>query len=155
MADKLCIMVCRYLEQEARVISESEGFEDVMVMTYPAGCEDMPLDIGRLAGVINSCKSTYNYLHIFESFSASEIPDKLGMVGNCCFHKLEGCFCLLAGKYVLDRYLTEGAHLITRTDKNWRHYIEASGFDQKTAQEFLGINNKGVIIRYWCGYREF
>ena len=147
MADKLCIMVCRYLEQEARVISESEGFEDVMVMTYPAGCEDMPLDIGRLAGVINSCKNTYNYLHIFESFSASEIPDKLGMVGNCCFHKLEGCFCLLAGKYVLDRYLTEGAHLITPGQiKNWRHYIEASGFDQKTAQEFFGESTTRVLL---------
>ena len=136
MADKLCIMVCRYLEQEARVISESEGFEDVMVMTYPAGCEDMPLDIGRLAGVINSCKSTYNYLHIFESFSASEIPDKLGMVGNCCFHKLEGCFCLLAGKYVLDRYLTEGAHLITRQIKTGDTISRQVGLTKRQLRSF-------------------
>ncbi len=147
MADKLCIMVCRHLEQEVRAIGNSEGFEDVMVMTYPANCEDMPLDVDQLAEAINSCKKNYNYLHIFESFSASDIQGKLGRVENCCFHKQEGCYYLFAGKDVLDRYLTEGAHLLTPGQvKNWRRYIEASGFDQKTAQGFWGESTTRLLL---------
>lgn len=139
-------MVCNHLEEEARGFNESAGFEDVLVTTYPSGCDDAPSDIGAFSEAVSSNNSKYNRVHVFVGFNSTALQGMSEVLENCCFHK-QDCSYLLAGKDAIDKSLKEGAHLLAPGQvKHWRRYIAASGFDQKTAQEFFRESTRRLLL---------
>ena len=146
MADKLCIMVCNHLEEEACDFNGSAEFGDVVVAAYPSGCDDAPSDGKAFSEAVSSCNGKYNCVHVFVGFNSTALQGMSESLKNCCFHK-QDCSYLLAGKDMIDRYLKEGAHLLVPGQvKHWRRYIEASGFDQKTAQEFFRESTSRLLL---------
>jgi len=146
MADKLCLLVCESLEREVAAVVESEGFDDVMVHTFPAHCGRPPIGWDALRGAIHACGKDYSQTHLLGGACLAGLqapPDDL----HCRFHKMDGCFSLFVGRDAVESHLRTGGYLLTPGWlARWQQHIGEWGFDQATAREFFAESATRLLL---------
>ena len=148
MANKLGIMVCENLKPEATAVIESEGFDDVMVLAFPAH------DSGRtrigwdaLGEVIQACENECGQIHVLGGCCLAGLAAPPRELKHSHLHQAEQCFHLFANKNILDDYLKGGAHLLTPGWlAHWRRYVDDWGFDGKTAGNFFKESATRLVL---------
>jgi signal transduction histidine kinase len=144
--DRLCILVCESFQREIESLAATSAYPDVEFAAFPDRCTHPSLDWADIRLAIGQPE---RFRHIC-------------IIGGCCLAKLDSppedllhseinrlhhCFGLLLGEYALDRYVQEGAYLVTPGWlATWRQRIAEWGFDQATAREFFGECCRKIIL---------
>ncbi len=156
MTHKLCILVCEFIEKEARAVTESEGFDDVLVATFPARCGRSSIGWDELLPIVQASGECSN-VHVLGGrciAGLSALPEKAARAQHECryvFHEEEQCFYLLAGRDVIDHYLAQGAYLLSPGWlPHWRRHVEEMGFDgqesSQAAREFFAESATRLVL---------
>lgn len=147
MKNKLCIAACSNIAPEIQSALNASGNESVEVIHYPALCiqrkgwKDAVTQ--ALSLIPPDCEQT-----IFIG-TDSCLPEKeaLAMTNNPRIYNLEQCFHLLVSKSLTQKYLNEGAYLLTPGWlKNWQDYLEQWGFKRDDASEFFRDFAKKLVL---------
>jgi signal transduction histidine kinase len=147
MKKKICILLCDYFQKEARQIFQSDSFknEDITLETFPAACGMPPIQKTLLTEIAKN-KGPFDSVHVFGSSCLTDLTttqtDDSNFAAekrreNVIVHRLEQCFFLCAGKEMVERYLRDGAYLLTSGWLlHWKKRMEQMGFDAESAKEF-------------------
>jgi len=146
MNHKLCILVCEHFKNELAAVIALEQLDNVKLATVPARCSRPPLGWNELERAFNDCGDCQTAL----------------VSGGCCItkleaapekqhifslHKLELCAYMLAGKTVIDRYVSDGAYLVTPGWlADWRLHINNLGFTRALARQFFAESTRHLLL---------
>ncbi len=147
MPDRLCFLVCSNLKKELDTVVKSDNLDNVTTAAFPARCGYPPLEWEEVRQVLltnGDSKPVY-------------------MIGGCCLvglkippedqnmihlHREEQCFYLLASRQMIDKYLKEGAYLVTPGWLcGWRQTLGNWGFvDRESAREFFSPSINRLVL---------
>jgi signal transduction histidine kinase len=146
MAKKLCILACDLFRQELTTAVESEGLDDVAVATFPARCGRPQIEWDSLAQAIRADEDC-SCVQIIGGGCLAGLGDPPQQLEHCHLYKIGQCFCLFAGRSVIDGYLKEGAYLLTPGWlARWRDWLNEWGFDQQTAREYFAESTTRLLL---------
>ena len=146
MVDHLCLVVCQNLRREVAAILHMEGFDDVVVATFPGRCGDAPVGLDTLVGAVRD--------------QAGDCERMQWVCGPCCAHQetsgndwrklrvhwVDRCADLLVGSRILESYLQRGAFLlIPGWLSDWRQRLE-QGLDRATARECFKATTRLLLL---------
>ncbi len=135
---KLSLYVCENLAPEYREVISSEGYEDVLVQTFPCTCVNR-IKLQDLKGVFSEydCFSTDRLIICGDQCNVSKLnPTQLS-----AFRILKSNYCLesIANESIIEYIIQKGGYIISLGWLNrWQENINQAGFDQKTARLFYG-----------------
>jgi len=128
-------MICQNFEQEVKTVIESEHFDGVTLITYPARCGNPPLQWDEVMALTGP---HYTRVYILGGCCLAELMATTKPSENYQLHHVEQCFYQVANKTIIDHYLQQGAYLMTPAWLNpWQNKIARWGFDQETARQFF------------------
>ena len=137
--NKLCILVCEYFEKEAAVVARAEGFDDVIVVTFPSRCGRPQVTWDEVDRLVPD-SADYSQIHLLGGCCTAQLCKEADKKQNIFVKNPEQCFYMLANRDIIDRCLKEGAYLVTPGwIKDWRGRIREWGFegDSKNGQDFF------------------
>lgn len=147
MPAKLCLIICEHLEREARTILETEQFQDVTLIFFPASCHRVRREPVLLPEVFRQCASVNGHIALLGGNCLGKRPELLQEVQYYDFRQVEDCFEMLLSKDLLDFYYQQGAYLLSPGWlTHWRHYIRDWGFDRHIAREFFGECTRKFVL---------
>jgi len=139
LAHQLTIAVCENFFEEASVICEERGWEDINLVSFPARCgrpmltqKEMTIlapDNGNTIVVGGLCVS-----HLNNTSDLSIVSET-------------NCFSYLCGTSQVHQLLRQGAYLVSSGWlKDWRKHVDSFGFTQPQYQEFLGQSIRKIVF---------
>ncbi|UCH96395.1 MAG: DUF1638 domain-containing protein [Candidatus Aminicenantes bacterium] len=146
--NKLCILVCEFFEKEAAVVTRAEGFDDVMVATFPSRCGRPQVTWGQLDRVVPT-SADCNQIHLLGGCCTAELSKESNKKQKIFVKNLEQCFYMFAGREIIDGCLKEGAYLVTPGWVScWRDRVKEWGFegDSKKGQEFFSESSTRLVL---------
>ena len=139
MSAKLCLIICEYLEREAKTILETQDFQDVSLMIFPASCHRVRREPGLLTDVLRQCTALNCHSAVLGGNCLVRCPESPPPNQYYDFHRVDDCFEMLLNKSLLDSYYQQGAYLLSPGWlARWQDYLQEWGFDLDTAREFFG-----------------
>lgn len=139
MINRLCILVCENHEPEVKAVVEAEGFDNVIVATFPAKCDPSPIGWDILGEAIHASAADCHQIYLIGDCCLVGLKGPPEELAYCQIHKMDSPFGLTMGANMVNAYIRSGAYLVTPGWlARWRRYIEAWGFDQGAAREFFG-----------------
>lgn len=139
----LGFLVCDNLYQDMLTAVQAQGFKDVHVKRFPAGCghppvaweEVIPAQPEELPQVIFGS-------HCISTLSASPSPVKQSQLCH-----VQQCFYLFCPKTLVDSLQQQGAYLLSPGWlANWTGHMDQWGFDRKTAIQFFKDCVKKLLL---------
>ncbi|HXE94870.1 MAG TPA: ATP-binding protein [Dongiaceae bacterium] len=144
--DRLCVLVCESFKREIESISASSAYPDVEIAAFSDRCAHPPLDWADIRQTIGR-PERFRHVCIIGGCCLAKLDSPPGDLLHTEITRLNHCFGLLIGEYALDRYVQEGAYLVTPGWlETWRQRIDEWGFDQTTAREFFGECCRKIIL---------
>ena len=135
MTHNICILISEHLEKEVNSIIESEHFQDITVITFPARCASPPIQWEELNALIDN---TYHQIHIIGGLCLAQLKSAPSPFEHCQIHQLDHCFHIVSSKSFVNSYLKQGAYMMTPGwIAQWQKQIDIWGFDQDTARDFF------------------
>ncbi len=131
MTDKLKIIICDNIINEAKAIVASENHDDVIISSHIPVCL-LPSEKSQTAynkylqKDLNTVYMTPCFINLMPDESKADLQDN------------SMCLTLIAGKKYIEHLISEGSYILSPGWlKNWRNYLKSWGFDQATAQRFF------------------
>lgn len=148
MGSKLCIRVCENFLAEVTATVRSLNLNDVKITHFPAYCGNPLLKREDLCAIgCESCKNCHRTHVLSGRCIAGQDPSPAEEADRCRLHRLDQCFYLIAPKTMIDRYLADGAYLLTPGWlSGWRRKMEKWGFDVDTARQFFGESCTRLVL---------
>ncbi len=150
MVRRLQIIVCHHYLREVREVLEAEGYDNVGVGSYRAGCTQSnatltPEELEALRGF--SRRPEDEDLIVLGFCCVSRTGDVLDALSPTAVHAVDSCFSLFANSKWVRQLQAEGAYLLTPgwLDQ-WRQRIDGWGFDQQHAQEFFRESISRIVL---------
>lgn len=146
MAGKLCFLVCQNLERELRTVIESEKFEDVALVVFPADCaRPQPAEV--MTNILLECKHKYDRVYLLGGCCTSGAREDYEGLARYLSPQPEQCFYLFQSKNFIDSYTGKGGYLLTPGWlERWQRYVDTWGFDRKTAGEFFRESASRLVL---------
>ncbi len=142
MKNRLCILICEHHRHEAERVLETEAWNDVRIISFPAKCGQPTTSIRFLDSALNLCEKDDDIFVISGScISDSEqksivCPDHLN-IKQIQFSKHQQCFSMFIGHEIVDDLAGKGFYLVTPGWlATWKQKVENWGFNsnKKTAE---------------------
>ncbi len=149
MKDKLCILICSNFYREAQKIIDNEGYENVLIKSFPSEC-----------GVYK--RNGQNVVDAIVEKNEVDCQRYEIICTNGCFNKEDGvsnraccnitqskvCFDLLLNDSLVAYYMKQNYYLVTPGwIENWEHYvIDVWKFDEQTAREYFGEFTRKIML---------
>ncbi len=149
MDHSLCLMICSNFYHELKTIIESEGYENVILKSFPANCgECKRIHSDDIKMFIEKNKEQCSHTELICTEGCAAIDDTFEEIPNCSITKTKLCFNLLLNESVINRYLDDGYYLIT---PGWLmrwmvYFIDTWKFDKRMAQEFFGEFTSKLLL---------
>lgn len=145
--NKLCVLACENFKREVEAVIESEKFDDVAIVTFPADCSPSPGQHQALTNLIGSCREKYGRVFMV---AGCYFPNPDRALLNDAESALQGmsrCFDYFSSKASNDWYVGRGSYLLTPGWLlKWPHYMERWGLDRQTARDFFGETSKRLVL---------
>jgi len=139
-------MVCENFAREAREIISSESFDDVLLKVLSARCTK-PIRPEVVSERVQSCVKESSDVTILGGTCIAGLLYLSGAHKYCRLHHSDLCFSFLVNRSILDRFLQEGAYLMTPGWlSRWRKYIEDWGFTQESARPFFRESASRLVL---------
>lgn len=140
MDNKLCLIICSSLYNELKMLLESEGYDNVVIKSFPSYCgvcKKIHSDL--IKNIIENDKDKCSHFQLICSEGCFDTNSILEETTNFGIIKTELCFNLLLNKSIIDKYIEDGNYLVTPGWlMKWKHYvIDTWKFDKRTAQKFF------------------
>jgi PAS domain S-box-containing protein len=157
MLNKVTLLVCEHFIKEVEASIESEGAGNVAVLAFPASCgriqsarpmaDGAPERPAERPGPITPPLVAAGRGHVVGCWRLARSLDAGSGAKGWTVHKLDQCFQIIAGKELVDRYLSKGFHLVSPGWLlRWRDQIAEWGLDQQTAREFFRESAAGLLL---------
>ncbi|MDM8521357.1 ATP-binding protein [Anaerolineales bacterium HSG6] len=143
---KLCIQMCGFFKREIEAIIKSEGWDDVVVSTFPAKCGRPPTTWDTLE-LANSRQDNLGQVNIFGSRCIIQLTDAPAELEHYHIHKIQQCFHLFASRAIIDSYIRSGAYLITPGWlARWKRQLDEWQFDRELGREFFRESASRLLL---------
>jgi PAS domain S-box-containing protein len=138
-AHHLTIAVCENFFQEASLICQEQGWEDINLVSFPARCGRPMLSQKEIAILTPDISSTIvigglcvSYLNNTSDFSVVSETN---------------CFSYICGASQLAQLLRQGAYLVSSGWlKDWRTHVDSLGFTPPQYQEFVAESIRKIVF---------
>jgi diguanylate cyclase (GGDEF)-like protein len=135
MAGRIAILLCDHYHREAKTVLTLDGFEEAVVVTFPARCNRPPLSPEELEAIL-AALGDCERIEIFGAACCLDLiedaPDKRPPRR---IHRLPQCFSMIADQEIIDRSLREGAYLVAPGWlADWPAGLERLGLDREAAR---------------------
>ena len=144
----LTVLLCEFYGQEIKALAESGDFPGLEFSTFAARCGRPPLSPLEFQA-LRGDNGEEERVIIFGGCCLSHPESGSEFAAECRCIRLESCFHLVASPFAVNRYLQEGAYLVTPGWlQNWRHHLNDLGFhqDRELAGEFFAESTNSVIL---------
>ncbi len=145
---RLSVMVCELFKDEIKAIAASGDFPELEFSTYVNRCGRPPLTVAELRGTLGST-AEYDRVILLGGCCLAELESQPNPSMECRIIRLDSCFSLVAGSFSVNRYLREGAYLVTPGWlQNWQDQLALLGFEGKKelAGEFFAESAASVLL---------
>jgi|GEM_PF-1665363 len=144
---KLCILSCQNFRRELVSVVESEGLNDVQIVSFPSRCGHPQIQWNELRRILKNRHMDFDRIQILGGCCISSFGAPPEDLSQCHVSKMDQCFYLLAPQSIIDGYLKNGAYLLTPGWlMRWRHHLDKWGFDQETAKEFFHESVSRLVL---------
>ncbi len=148
MSDNLGLLVCENIAEEAQTVISRYGWQDARIMTFPALCSVRTPRWDDMKRIIAAARRKNAEILLIGGGCLAAFPGRDQELQPREMLIPESCFYLLTNRGIVDRYLLDGAYLMTPAwVRRWRRHIATWGFDQETARAYFRESiNKFVLL---------
>jgi signal transduction histidine kinase len=144
MPSKLCILACHNFHQELQASIATEGWEDVVAVSFPARCGRPSMSWEELrARVPEDCKD----ILVLGSACIKNLGEPPTGFPSTRVIPATQCFHLLAGEHLVNESMMSGAYLMTPAWlRDWRGHLRSMGFAPEQAGQFFRDSAKELVL---------
>ncbi len=145
----LTVLVCELYGEEINSLRESGDFPGLEFATFPPRCGRPPLSPAELRSTLDATTGTNDVVITLGGCCLSQLEGSSEIPTACRFIRLDSCFHLVAPAYAVNRYLQEGAYIVTSGWlRNWREHLHVLGFhqDAELAGEFFAEAINSLLL---------
>ena len=146
MPSDLTLLVCENLRRETEAALETPGFEGVAVSTVPAACDPTPRERDELTRAVAARVEERGACCLLGGgcLQGVDLPQA---AGRSLVVREETCFHLFANHGLVDRWVHEGAHLLTPGWlAHWRQTLARWGLDRATAGSLFREGARRLLL---------
>ena len=144
---KLHLGVCAHLKAEAEAAAAQEGWTDTTIFSFPAACERPWRDWTLLSGLVRERCAPGDTAGLVGADCLRLLGSAPPECPGCTVHRTSRCFEWLIGAEATDRWVREGAYLLTPGWlAHWPEQMRAWGFDPSTARQFFQDSVKRLVL---------
>ncbi|MBU1055084.1 MAG: diguanylate cyclase [Proteobacteria bacterium] len=144
MSGKHAILCCSIFRQEIEKLKVSEKYPHVQIVFFPGTCGRPPVELDKMKNILLG-PMDYAAVDVLGSLCVTEpeLPDYKPFH----IHGMRNCFHMIANPDLVDKYVSEGRHLVTPGWlSSWRQFVNAWGFDRPTAQSYFAESAKEILM---------
>lgn len=147
MPGDVTLLVCENLRRETDAVLETPGFEGVRAVTVPAACDPTPAQRAELARAVEARVDEHGACCLVGGgcLQGVELPPAVDR--SVVVVRGQTCFELLANRGLVDRWMSEGAHLSTPGWlAHWRQALARWGLDRDTAGSLFREGARRLLL---------
>lgn len=147
MNDKLAILVCSHLLQDAGRALRPSVAKEVELFGFPTACDCMRQPDDAALTLARELHEQGFEVHVLggSCFGMGNPVEQLQP--GVTLHRANPCAKLFVSSDVADRLIDEGAYLVTHGwVRDWERKLACMGFDQPTAREFFRESTTSVVL---------
>ena len=146
MPDKLHLIVCESLVEEARSAAAEEAFSDVEIVPFAARCGQAASGSARLKALLESFRQKNIRAFVLGGMCMTGLSAEDGDYRRMRIDENQ-CFPLFLGQAAVEGMIQSGAYLITSGwVRHWKSTVKNWGFDRPQARSFFGESMKRIIL---------
>ena len=147
MPNKLHVIVCEILIEEARAAVAEERFTDVEIVPFAAKCGQAAAGSARLNALVKSFRERNAQVFILGGMCMTGPAKPGGGDSTKLEYDVDQCFPLFIGRTAVEGFIRAGSYLVTSGwVRHWRSALKEWGFDQAQARAFFTETMKQIVL---------
>lgn len=146
MAGRIAFLVCEHFAVEANCSLVQLGFDDAVVVTFPARCGRPLLSAEECAAIVAPLGDV-SHVEVIGSCCLSGIDENSSPGQSFHVHRLNSCFEFIADFSLVNSYLKAGAYLASPGWlETWPGSMERQGMSREIAREVFAGTSSSVVL---------